>query len=479
MSQLSADCLNEIFEYLEDDKVSLYSCLLVNRLWCEVSVRILWINAGYISKHRRSYDVLISCLPCESKEILSNNGINISISTSKPPMFNYARFCRIISTYMVYFQVENFLKNHSSNDLINENNIYILAQEIFKLYIKQIPSIKELAVSRFRNLPMVPFLSYPEAKESLKNLSKLTCNSNADPELLYHLSQTCHNIHSLMVFFTTNKSNEIADLISAQKNLKYLIIRKTSHCSNIKVLANTKLPNAHTITKLIYRDFNRYNTSLSFITKFVNLQELTLCSFMYQNTFEDFKSLQYVKFPQLQILTINFKTQSCEPLINFLEINGSHLREFYLFGNNGDNSLNLAIAEYCSGLRKLCTSFKKDELETLRIVFDGCQNLKSIAIYCGDKYLSEKEALESIAKYSHKTLCEIILHYKSNYFETTLLPEELESFFISWKNRSSHNPLYFMVTSGESLTSNHKNMKIIEKYVKLGVVKKFKVGSDH
>ena len=45
MSQLPADCLNEIFEYLEDDKVTLRSCLLVNRLWCEVAVRILWRNS--------------------------------------------------------------------------------------------------------------------------------------------------------------------------------------------------------------------------------------------------------------------------------------------------------------------------------------------------------------------------------------------------------------------------------------------------
>ena len=44
MFQLLADCLYEIFEYLEDDKVTLHSCLLVNRLWCEIAVRILWRN---------------------------------------------------------------------------------------------------------------------------------------------------------------------------------------------------------------------------------------------------------------------------------------------------------------------------------------------------------------------------------------------------------------------------------------------------
>src|SRR5947209_1997084 len=92
MSQLPTDCLNEIFEYLEEDKVTLRSCLLVNRLWCEVSVRILWRSI-------RNYNTLIACLPDESKEILSKNGI--IISTSKSPMFNYASFCKVLSVYQV------------------------------------------------------------------------------------------------------------------------------------------------------------------------------------------------------------------------------------------------------------------------------------------------------------------------------------------------------------------------------------------
>src|SRR5437762_332736 len=40
--RLPADCLNEIFENLDDDKTTLHSCLLVSRLWCKISVRILW-----------------------------------------------------------------------------------------------------------------------------------------------------------------------------------------------------------------------------------------------------------------------------------------------------------------------------------------------------------------------------------------------------------------------------------------------------
>src|SRR6059058_5009720 len=105
--QLPADCLNEIFEYLEQDRVTLCSCLLVNRLWCEVSVRILWRNI-------RNYNTLITCLPNESKEILYKDGIMTSTSTSRPPMFNYATFCKVLSIHQVDCRIRQLLRNQPS-----------------------------------------------------------------------------------------------------------------------------------------------------------------------------------------------------------------------------------------------------------------------------------------------------------------------------------------------------------------------------
>src|ERR1043165_9688275 len=104
MPQLPTDCLNEIFEYLEEDKVTLHSRLLVNRLWCEASVRVLWRSI-------RNYNTLIACLPDESKEILSKNEIISPTSASKPPMFNYASFCNFLSISEVYFDIEKLLTN--------------------------------------------------------------------------------------------------------------------------------------------------------------------------------------------------------------------------------------------------------------------------------------------------------------------------------------------------------------------------------
>src|SRR5579862_4438911 len=113
MSQLPSDCLNDIFEYLENDIISLNSCLLVNLLWCEISVRILWRN---VENYKTSTFIktLISCLPDESKEILSNNGIIISTPTSKPPIFNYASFCKVLSIRSVHYRIKDLLRNQQS-----------------------------------------------------------------------------------------------------------------------------------------------------------------------------------------------------------------------------------------------------------------------------------------------------------------------------------------------------------------------------
>src|SRR5436305_9561084 len=107
MSQLPADCLNDIFEYLEEDRATLRSCLLVNRLWCEVSVRILW-------RRIRSYNIVISCLMNKLGEILYENGFITSTPISISPTFNYLSFCKDLSVGQIYYKVVQLLEAYKT-----------------------------------------------------------------------------------------------------------------------------------------------------------------------------------------------------------------------------------------------------------------------------------------------------------------------------------------------------------------------------
>ncbi len=153
--QLPADCLNDIFDYLQD-KVDLSSCLLVNRLWCEVSVPILWTNI-------QNYRTLIACLPNESKEILHENEIIISPPTSKPPLFNYVRFIKSFPSKCIVYRIGKILTTHQSIYSQNfENNKLIVLQEIFKMFMSQ-TSLKKLNFHDFFYIPLIPFTTYPGA----------------------------------------------------------------------------------------------------------------------------------------------------------------------------------------------------------------------------------------------------------------------------------------------------------------------------
>ncbi|GBB84542.1 hypothetical protein RclHR1_01110027 [Rhizophagus clarus] len=487
MSQFPVDCLDEIFEYLNDDRSTLHSCILVNRLWCGVSVRIFWRNS-------RNYNIsnlktLISCLPNKSKEILSNNGIIILTSITNFPAFNYASFCKVLSIKRVQRKTKELLKNQQIIlPRILNNSTNIVLQEICKMFINQISSLKRLDLPQHNYaMPIPNFAIYPEAKDCLKNLSELYCSSSISTETFYQLlSQICHNISLINIkndgYYRI--SDGLADLISVQKNLKHftLLQHDTSHYQDYSFLVR-KLPNTLIKLNLISKR-NHRSMSLSFIAKFSNLQELKLL--FDESDFIDFDKLSDISFPQLQILKFQHIRPNNEALARFLENNGKNLKELYVGvsrdSSYSNNLLNSSISKFCTNLRKFSAGFKNDELEMLKIILKSCQYLKSIEIYYGGKLLSEKEVLREVVSYEN--ISEIILNYWwSNAQSVKLLPEELESFIVNRANYIPQKLLSFVIVTDDykkSLDKNEENIKIIKKYIGLGVIKSFKIkGYDY
>jgi len=171
--QLPVDCLNEILEYLKEDRVTLKSCLLVNHLWCEISVRILWRNSlSFIYTVPMQYQLpdassqilntLIDCLPNESKDILNKNGIFIATPSWKP-LFNYASFCKILSIRDIDLIIHYALDEQHSTTFDDK---YLILQEILKMFMKQISSLESLHYNLgiSRAAQNVLFTCFPGAK---------------------------------------------------------------------------------------------------------------------------------------------------------------------------------------------------------------------------------------------------------------------------------------------------------------------------
>jgi len=198
--------------------------------------------------------------------------------------------------------------------------------------------------------------------------------------------------------------------------------------------------------------------------------------FYYRTYTEDFEKLQYVNFSKLRNLKFLDRYPEPEYVMKFLENNGKNLKKFYTYENN--SVLSLSISKFCPNLKSLFVVFNDGELDILKTIFINCQNLESVKIWCGRKYLNKKEVFETVANYSPNSFCELKIYNSPNSY---FISSELESFFISWKSRTPKKLLtliYIKDSNGNCLV-NEENMKIIEKYKNLGIIEyEFKVHEE-
>src|SRR5579871_1430436 len=105
MSRLNKDILFLIFEELQDDSKTLFSCLMVNRLWCETVIPVLWRNPWrYDIKHRNKsslYCIIIFYLTANIKEVLTRQGVKLPPTSYKSLLFDYLSLCRSMNINVI------------------------------------------------------------------------------------------------------------------------------------------------------------------------------------------------------------------------------------------------------------------------------------------------------------------------------------------------------------------------------------------
>ncbi|CAG8822397.1 28049_t:CDS:1, partial [Racocetra persica] len=92
---LSLDCLINIIEYLKNDRATLYSCVMVNRIWCKTSVPLLWSRPFEHQMFGKEVTILqtyISCLNFHDKAQLIDHGTQLPDMPN--PTFDYPRYLR-------------------------------------------------------------------------------------------------------------------------------------------------------------------------------------------------------------------------------------------------------------------------------------------------------------------------------------------------------------------------------------------------
>src|SRR5688572_23818505 len=127
MSKLNKDILFLIFEELQDDSRSLFSCLMVNKIWCETVIPVLWRNPWRydIDYSNKSYlsAIFISCLSNNTKEFLTSEGVQLLSISYQSLLFDYLSFCRSINT--------SIMNRISSTGTSSDYDQFLLQQEFY------------------------------------------------------------------------------------------------------------------------------------------------------------------------------------------------------------------------------------------------------------------------------------------------------------------------------------------------------------
>ncbi|CAB4418613.1 unnamed protein product [Rhizophagus irregularis] len=463
MEEINLDCLVLIFNILKYDKKSLYSCLLVNKKWCNIVVPILWNRYFLDEVNEKFCNVILSFLSSSSKKLLSDNNIKLPSSTlSKFPLFNYISFCRFLYSNDIDKIINVVLKN-----LCNDPGRNLLEKEIYKLFISQCKNVKYFYLKTHQ-----PLTLFPGASIFFSQLHHLCINiDSVNSDALHELAQICKDLNTLSIRGCSCNIPNLFYLIDAQRNLKELYLYAKVDEKTGKELSKA-LRNRTTINNLYLNSIN--NIVLSSLTTLVNLKKLSI---LYWENYKEIQQyLAIYEFPNLQELILMYgHLFSFKEISLLIEKTIGNISSIHIIATNNTAKetgiLIKAIADNCPKISDLDTHIEPKDFIHVKTLLLNCRFLRTIRLKSLEFFINENdnnigdELLNIFILFSPKSLNEISI---SRFWKYSI--DAFSQFFESFREQPL---LYFNIIynklSNSNITDDHKI--IIRKYIDEGVVK--------
>ncbi|KAF0542517.1 hypothetical protein F8M41_004501 [Gigaspora margarita] len=315
MPELMENILNNVND---DEFHSIYSCALVSRHWCKMSIPILWQNPFTYNNNPLFISQYLLSLDENEKSGLKEYGINIKFQNT---LFNYASFLRILNLInlesriyqwinLKYFnwdkpceslkcQIMNFLlKLFVENGAILHKldlhfDDYKLQSEILHLFgrnerfVSQLQELSLAGISRL-NIKSVTALSEILAKNTTKiNVLYLeNYSSGYEPRLLHAIVSIIKSQGQLREFsligeeYPTEFHGIISALESQKESLQEVTImfcecneefKVLMNCKNLKILRIKYCNNVSILEPCL--NTLEYNSSMTYASHIVHILE--------------------------------------------------------------------------------------------------------------------------------------------------------------------------------------------------------------
>ncbi|KAF0518661.1 hypothetical protein F8M41_016710 [Gigaspora margarita] len=248
---LIPDCVEEIICHLLDNHKALFSCALVNRLWCRSAIPLLWRNTfpyGLSSvKGMKIIDIYVKCLSEIQRQTLICNDINIE-EDFKPALFNYPKYLWFLNCNSFDIALFAWCKKtikRGANDTEFQDRLLLCNLTIGQSILSHSAGLRILCIinhyDRNKNclmcLPLDPCVK--GILHTFSKLAKLNINIRTSQITALNIALLCgelslyaHNIKDLNITINTIE-NEVLQpeickhlflLINSQHNLQSLTI---------------------------------------------------------------------------------------------------------------------------------------------------------------------------------------------------------------------------------------------------------------
>ncbi|RIA89086.1 hypothetical protein C1645_806438 [Glomus cerebriforme] len=228
----SNNCLESVIDNLKDNKETLFSCLLVNRLLCKHVIPYLWSSPFDLeinpNKHKLIIRTYISCLREEEKQWL----INYQELTT--PTIDYPKYLKIFNNNQIQEAVEKFISEEKEEKEEEETEkIGLLYKLITNLLFKNTKGFTDLEITRnYSTITDIKFTNLIQALTKLHTFEFSGVCSQKICQLFKNFAQNINTIQKLSILFQPQNGQEIAfeiilsitELIKSQTEITSLTI---------------------------------------------------------------------------------------------------------------------------------------------------------------------------------------------------------------------------------------------------------------
>ncbi|CAB5199737.1 unnamed protein product [Rhizophagus irregularis] len=212
----------EVIKYFQNDYSTLYSCLLVNRLWCRLSIPLLWENPFSIRTRNYNFiEIYLRNLNDDDFNTKLNEYKIVNNSLPSNLLFNYPKFLKYLNIYKFILSVNKWLE--SFKGLID------ICMTIFKIFIENEVNLHILEI------------------ENLNDYYH-TCFDNI-LELILKNTKFIHNIRNINLFI-----DSASDYAYSSNSSKYNANESQVTCQIFNLIENIK-QNLNYISIYVWYDY--------------------------------------------------------------------------------------------------------------------------------------------------------------------------------------------------------------------------------